>query len=88
MFSGRVVLARMNLATGGVREEEVSTEDLWEIRLYKHAAPPANREDVYLRLIASDGGIAEVKTMPSPRVLAVYPRFSDTVALRALIGPE
>jgi hypothetical protein len=64
MFSGRVVLARMDLSTGAVTEEEVSTEDLWEIRLYRDESTKN-----YTTLIASDGGFITAKAyQPSRRV--------------------
>jgi hypothetical protein len=77
MFSGRVVLARMDLSTGAVTEEEVSTEDLWEIRLYRDESTKN-----YTTLIASDGGFITAKAYQPSRRLAVYPESRVSVALR------
>lgn len=77
MFSGRVVLARMDLSTGGVTEEEVDVSNLWEIRLYRDA-----KTHNYTSLVASDGGFITVKAYHPTRRLVVYPEARDSVAVR------
>jgi hypothetical protein len=72
-----VVLAMMDLSTGAVTEEEVATEDLWEIRLYRNELTKN-----YTALTASDGGFITAKAYQPSRRLAVYPESRDSVALR------
>ena len=77
MFSGRVTLARMDLSSGRITEEEVDTSDLWEIRV-RHG----DGQEQFLAIQQSDGGVVSLKQCTPGYGMAIYPSAFDQAAVQ------